>query len=563
MTLRDDTVDRGLELFLVLVRERPELSAELEASAEEFFGGRLPQGDARETLLAARRHLEWFVLERHSPSLFRTPVEGLLSEWLERAGPELGAHGDAFLSSFTGVFEVRDVHAGRGAWLADLAGFGEYPVEEPAGSAALETEDIIVGRLFPLEPGRWHVSRAAGVVRSPELLRTLERDLGKIRAERGGSRVVRLSQRVLETTFWRPATAHTSERDPVLEARRLLATGGLDEASIRALFERLGELPFDPSRLVYGAGDELADVLDALAFETEVDLTRARALLIEAWAKLAAPEPAAQPAPAAETVAQRDRRAALAAFEAGRAAGRDLDELFEELERSLAIDDDDDGEDLGGLDAVGDAGAVDDASTTPAPDFPGVVGAMVEEFLWELGQSGRGEDATRFRLLRKLSRFAEPIGAFEGLGRPELLRFAAFWVHEQDELRDGGTARTLVDALDAFCHWAEKTHDVALHSEFAPTLAGLRRSLPRIAEANRGVEPANASTTGELFEYLGRRGGRAELRDRRGEARTADLGPLELRWLQPGDRLRAQVGPDGRARVFRCYPPESAGLLGT
>src|SRR6185503_1897845 len=70
-------IDRALEGFLAMVQEEPSLRAEFEGSTDEFFRGAPPSGDPRAVLLDAHRHVEWFVLERHSATLRNTPVEAL------------------------------------------------------------------------------------------------------------------------------------------------------------------------------------------------------------------------------------------------------------------------------------------------------------------------------------------------------------------------------------------------------------------------------------------------------------------------------------------------------
>ena len=100
---------------------------------------------------ALRRHFEWFLLERHSPALFGTPIERWADRWRAIATPELARFERALQASFSGVFAVTDVRPGEGVWLRDIAGFGGYPLVEPEGAKVLEPDDLIVGRLFPLE----------------------------------------------------------------------------------------------------------------------------------------------------------------------------------------------------------------------------------------------------------------------------------------------------------------------------------------------------------------------------------------------------------------------------
>src|SRR6185503_8109201 len=103
-----------------------------------------------------------------------------------------------------------------------------------------------------------------------------------------------------------------------------------------------------------------------------------------------------------------DAARALAEFERKRKAGLPLDDVFDELERELALDEDEN-ENEGDADAADvDDGDPDDSDAgeravpkgdadevSPAPDFPGVVSAMITEFLWETGRDSgalRAED---------------------------------------------------------------------------------------------------------------------------------------------------------------------------
>lgn len=533
----EEAIERALALYLALVREDPAAAGEFEASAVEFFQGPPPSGSPRETLLAARRHLEWFVLERHSPVSFGVPVERWLAEWRRRAGPELLPYDASLADSFAGVLEVTGVEPEGRLWLADLAGLGEYAVAEAPGSALFEVGDLIVGRVFPLPGGGHHVSRAAGVYRDARLRDALASDLRRVRRE-GGGHVRHVGQRDLEATFF--AQEASEAPDPEAEARALLEEGGVPRQRVEAYLARLAASPFDPTLLAHGVGDALGVILDELAFDTEVDLDRARPVLTRTWASLAEHDP---PTPD-EAPAASDPRAALEAFERGRRAGGDLETLLATLERDLRLDD-----------VEGD-----DDDPAPAPDFPGVVGAMVEEFLWETGRAS-AEDAERFGVLRALGRFAAGIGVFEDLQGQDLLRFAAFWIHEDGTLASSAEAHDLVDALERFAAWAAEAH--ALELGFGRLRGGLEHSLPRLVEANRHLSTvaAHVDAPGELYEVLRcDADGACELRAREGHERRARIAPEIARWLRPGDRLRARAGPGSALEPLRCYPAELAAV---
>jgi len=541
MSTSPDTTEHAFGLLARLAREGPPLSAEMEGSVAEFFDGPIPAGDALATLHHARRHLEWFLLERHSAGLFGVPAERLLDQWRAMAKeaqlPEeaIGVIQD----SFTGAFEVTGL-AEDGAWLSDMAGLGDYALQRPPASLAVG--DLLVGRLYLSGDGLYIASPGIGVFRDPSLRAAIERDLGRAREE--GAKVLHLSQFELERLFFRSQASPGGEGDPVAEAQAILLEEGLTSGEVDTLLESLSRSPFDGARLVSGASDILGGVLDELAFETQVDLERVRTALTKAWLALSEPDGGNSPSPAQPG---RDRRSALESFDQGRAAGRDLDELFGELARDLQLS----GE------AEPDPGEV-----SPAPDFPGVVGAMLDEFRWEVEQQEGAEVAARHASLAPLGEYSAHLGRFEELDRTELLRFTAFWIPERGGL-DGEGARHLLESLGSFCSWAEAAHEMPLATEFAPTLAGLRGSLPRIVELNQALPEPPEESRGVLYEVCSdERGHYAGLLDREGQTHQAQVDPTLAESLRAGDRLRGEIDLEGRLALYRCYPPEAGGLSG-
>jgi hypothetical protein len=301
--------------------------------------------------------------------------------------------------------------------------------------------------------------------------------------------------------------------------------------------------PFDPVNPLTGAGDALGRALDLIAFESDADLARAREVLFGWWRSrtLGAAGAPASTAPDADTEESSDTRSALAAFDAGRAAGEDLEALFGHLEADLGLD------------------SGDEPDTETAPDFPGVVAAVVEEFLWELGREQGEETAERHAQLRELGSFAtqvEGLGVFENLGARELGLFASSWAVERGLYPDASSALAMLDALAAFCAWVEQAHEHPLVEEFTSDLEELRRSLPRLAEANSllGTDgpPGPGSTMGEL-----------ELEDGtpRVAGRTLTLPEGVLAHLEGGDLVRVRDGADGALLAERCFPPSAGGYL--
>jgi len=388
------TIERGLDLFRVLIGENNALAAEFEASHSEFSTGVAGEGpgavgdpDAPAELLAARRHLEWFLLERPSAHLERVPVQALQDAWFERAGTAERQIAEAFLHSLAGAFEVTSSEPGRGVWVTDLFAPGEMPIEEREAAPELQPGDLLVGRLFPIGEGVFRLSPAVACFRDPRLLEAVRGDLEQMRSSRRG--VLRVQQLDLERLFFtsaaaaRPGLPDESHETGSAAATRIhaeLVEAGLAPEDAAGVIETLRDAPRTPGFIT--------EILDQLAFDTDVDLDRTRRALAELWSinhTTASSATAAQDTAAQDTAGEdtaEDAHTALAAFDQGRAAGTDLEELFRELAANLGVE-----------------APTDDDEETPPPEFPGVVGAMVEEFLWDVGrQKGLRRPSTVLRV---------------------------------------------------------------------------------------------------------------------------------------------------------------------
>ena len=536
-------IDRAFHALHAQIERDPTLHAELVRAALEF--GDAAQETPRAAELWKRRLLEWFVLERASGSMRAPPLEELLEG--ARAGDDDGVTilAGALRGSQVGIFTVTGVEAGRGLWMKELASRGEYPIAEAEAAAMFQHGDLVAGRIFPLEDGSWHVSCAAAFFRNTELVRAVESDLERARAARRG--FVRVSQLELERMFFGSSAGKTD--DALSAARDLLTRGGVAAEEIDQLFDRLAEAPFEAERVVHGADDVLADVLDRLAFDTAVDLDEARRLLVLAWSELAGRGrgrgASLQPAERRPERPSRDVAEALADFERARESGSPLDQAFRELEAELGLDDDDDSE-----------------PDAPAPDFPGVVGAIVEEYLWEV-RTRDDRRAAEAESLRAFADYGRSIGVLENLGVRDLLAYACHWLPESDRLGDADAARAHLSAWNDFLRWADEEQGLALHAAFKPTLRGLESSLPRIIEANRRRTRASDPAVGELLECVRVHDQeRLRVRDRAGDEFEAEVDPELVRWLRVGDRMRARLNDDGRLAVYCCYPPEARALGG-
>lgn len=549
MTLGDDFEQR-FEALEGRVREDAILAREFQESGPEFFQGRFDPAREKDDALARRRHLEWFLLERTSQSLEGLAIQRLAEVDAERSGLDDPARLAALLGSHASLFEVSGVKPGEGLWLRDLASHGEYPVLEPEAAQVLEKGDLIAGRIFPTPEGVHRLSRAAAFYRNPSLLEALRNDLERARASRRG--VVRVNQRELESMFF-AADLTGTPADPVGEARALLLEGGVEREQIDAWFEELAQTPFERERLVVGVDDALGPLLDRLAFDSTVDLDAARRALVHAWESLATHgigtgislTPQAPPRAAATEAV--DAARALAEFETKRKAGLPLDQIFSDLEKELCLEE--------GTEAA------DPGESSPAPDFPGVVGAMITEFLWETEREAGPARAAELRPIESFGRFAHDIGVFENLSSRDLLTYTAWWLPESGDLSSGDDARALLGALASFLRWADETQDLELYAGFHATLSALAESLPRVTEANRRRTRSADPSQGELYEILDLDQGRARVSDRGGVESEARIEPDLAAWLKPHDRVRANRMDDGRLAVYCCYPPEAGGLV--
>ncbi len=522
----------------------PVWRAEFESSRAEFFPAEHAPADVP---AAARRHLEWFLLERVDPHGPELAFERIVRE-LEPDADHAAEWSARLRETHVGVLEVTGVQPGEGLWVRDLGGRGEFPVSEEAASHVVQVGDILAGRLFPIGGGTFQLSTGAAFHRDARLLEALRADFDRARENNRG--VLRVGQRQVESIFF--GRARSAPTDAVADARKLLVGSGIEPELVETFFEDLAQAPWDEDRLVHGAQDVLSEILDDLAFESAVDIDAARRALLAAWAQLANRGPGTGPTidrPTPETAGVADPATdvatAVARFEERRQAGEPVAKLLDELERDLALE---------------EPGGESDTDGDPIPDFPGVVGAMVEEFLWEASTREGDAAAVRHANLRDLGRATEHVGVFENLGPRDLLVYAGWWLPETGTLAGADDARARIASLAAFCHWAEREHELKLHSEFQPTLARLGDSLPRIAEANERRTRGARRDEGELFELLKLEDERVQLRSKSDRVLAARIEPDLASWLRPGDRVRGSVRDQERLAVYCCYPPEVAAL---
>jgi hypothetical protein len=554
MSRAREVIERGLARYQELVGEIPGLEEEFLGSQEEFFAAGAREG--ADQVLAPRRHLEWFLLERPSPFLGGVPAQALRDEWRSGAEDDEEEHEAAFLQSHAGAFEITSSEAGRGLWVRDLFGLGEYPVEEPEAALELQPGDLLVGRLFPVGDALFALSPAVSCFRNPGLVLAVRDDLERLRKSRRG--VLRIQQIELERLFFSssPATEGAEAPDLASErehARTELRAAGLAEGDAE-----------DALALVARAASEersvVTELLNRLAFETDIDLERTRRALIELWAaesRAVTEEPAGAglgggptscaSAGGAERVSAdgtvdslQDVRSALEAFERGRAAGGDLEGLFRQLAEELGVD------------------VLPEGDESELPDFPGVVGAMVEEFLWDVGRERGAPTAERLGGIRLLARFGSEIGVFENLGRRDLLDFGGRWLLDEGALSGAEEARAVLDALEEFCRWCEERHAHPLWTESGELIEKLAQSVPRLVVARQRTAPPSGSD--RPWQVLAVSDDELVLRRDDGEERRVPV-PARLDQLfRAGDLVHARTEGDDFL-ISSSYPAELRELL--
>ncbi|MHC4893936.1 MAG: hypothetical protein ACYTFV_11365 [Planctomycetota bacterium] len=342
----------------------------------------------------------------------------------------------------------------------------------------------------------------------------------------------------------------------------LLTDGGVERERAEAWVESLREAAEAAARIGEDGTGVRNRLLESLAFDTSVDLDRARELLGPAWAAFArarTPERVVQES-AAETqtgsagtgaTQTSDNapitgdgpdavRQALENYDRGREAGVGLEQLFNTLEQELDLDDDEE---------------EDDAT---APDFPGVVAAMVEEFLWENDQGGEALEPDQAAALKSFAQFTADVGLFESLTADHLLTFAARWSLDRGRLTNESVAIATLSALEAFARWSDSEHELELWSDFSETAETLGANLPRVVRANStlGVgeldvgDPARLDLTEDLAEE------RLGVRDPNGDWYVVEAPASVLSELRVGDQIACRF--EGECALpLRCYPPEA------
>lgn len=465
------TAEAGVAKLLRRLEAEPRLHAELQRARREFFGvdarvGPVVPGAAD---TAEHRFAEWFTLERDSDTLGAVPV----------TLPAFAAEVVELADSDAGVYLVQSVTP-KGAQALDLQDDALIDLAVPPGS--LQAEDLVVGRLFAAGAGQWTPSTASAVFRpGTELAQAFRRDVERLGLER------RLQQLELEHLLLRrpdqgrsPTSAAPTVPLEHLEAdlEKLLQPAG-GEYSVAAISQQLA--------VAARPGQVIGPLLEQLAFHTEVDLDRARALLLEVWnarhangedegsTDVAAPAAAEPPG---ETLGERLART----LDEGLRQKRDVGELFAQLERMAGIEPDAEDTDEE-VESDSDAAAV-----------RGDLGPLVEEYLWET-ERANDPAAAPLRTLVELQQNAPvPHSDLESVTAADLMRLLLHVYLGAASGARAASVRTAFAEVRSFYRWAVSTQEMAVGEALDQCHGALLDHLDRLQAAGQALSTATGST---------------------------------------------------------------------
>jgi len=428
------------------------------------------------------RFREWFLLERQSLVMGTAPIVAL----------ELSAEEQPLQASTAGVYAVT-VKVGEPARGRDMQDGEAEALELCAPEGALLDGDLLIGRMYRGAEDRWVPSAAVAVYRpGMRVAAAIQTDLGQLGLER------RLTQLELEQLLLRQQQAvdAASAAAPTRPVEHL-------EAELEQLFAEAGDRfeATDISESLHASattGEVINSLLDELAFETTVDLDRARRLLLELWnahhqlddsrvleprcGLAATDDEATDPAPAgaasagdnvqplvdpsAETLGQRLVRE----LDAGIAARQDIEELFEKLEALAGIDpaetDQDEGDPMALVEEVmGPTAEVmtGDGSPADAGDFD----PLLQEYLWETDQRQTAAAQSLGLFLQLQHNAPLPRTDLESITGQDLMRLLLHVYLAGSPKARAQAVRQALTAVREFFEWLQETQEFNLQTVHA------------------------------------------------------------------------------------------------
>jgi hypothetical protein len=537
----------------------PHVAAELQRARREYFPGAHDKAATapRAGDPAEQRFQEWFTLERESEVLGAVPA----------AVPELGGDAAEYLDSLAGLWLVHNVTP-RAVEARDLQDGQTLDLTAPPGT--LQQGDLVVGRLFAEGAGRWSPSPAAAIFRpGEEIAQAFLRDMQRLGLER------RLHQVELERLLLRQpeppqrgASAPTPAEPEIplehLEADldRMLAASG-SEHSAASISQQLA--------LAVRPGQVLGPLLDELAFDTTVDLDKARELLLAIWNAhhrgLDGAAGGADEAPAApgETLGE----LLVRTLDEGLAQKRDVEELFAQLERMAGIEPDaeddaepvDDGETADEDEAqfAGDDEADDDDDDDDEPsarrrqpdaldadldaDAEGNLAPLIEEYLWETGRTEdpRAADLRHFAALQ--ANAALPHRDLEDITSGDCMRLLLHVYLAAPPTERAARVRSTFEQLRGFYAWAVEAQEMDVGSVLEGCRGALLDQIERLQAACLALStPAPGRQRPGMLEVeeVGKQG--FGVRDDDGGDHWIDA-PDAAALVRPGDLLLGALQP--------------------
>lgn len=535
------TVELTVASLAEAMAKDPRLGTELVRARREFLGT-----DSAEAVGAAdkahHRFAEWFALERESEHLGAVPIE--VEPYCESASD--------LCDSIAGVYLVLDCTEDS-VQARDLQDESVLELAVPAGS--LQQGDLLVGRLFELDVDLWTPSTAAAVFRpGQELGKAFHRDV---------------QQLGLDRRLWQIELEH-------LLLRRLDASPGplVDQAPLEHLEADLDQLlQTGKSRLsaaevsqslamARGPGPVMGPLLDALAFDTEVDLDQCRVLMLQIWnAHHSQPIDQAQVSPVEQAPGEKLGERLARTLEEGLKHKRDVAELFAQLERMAGLRPEDGDESEQPRDAeVAELEEDEDDAEAPQDDpdeepgehadddredaaegsvaASGDLDPLVQEYLWETGRAGEPAGPTLRLWLQLQADSPLPHTDFEFVTAKDLMRLLLYVYLGAAPADRANAVRSAFAELQRFYAWAASTQEQDFRSVLDECKGPLLDQVERLQEA--GIQFSTAATTNARpgilqVEDLGPNG--FGVRDDDGENHWLRASPRALASLRVGDLL--------------------------
>ncbi|MDE0891213.1 MAG: hypothetical protein OSB14_03425 [Planctomycetota bacterium] len=529
-----------MSLFLELIQGDEELRSIFASARAEYFPGTGAfSGNPQDAPAAEMRLLEWFLFEHDLKG--KLTIEGLMPEWRQLASPQLAAQESVFLGTMASMF-VLVGPAGDGLhWLRDLAGLGEFATDLRTPADAVQVGDLVVGRLYSGGDSTHILSPGAGCFRDEELLKAVQGDVDLAR-NNGQRKALRMRQVDLEAMFWGSGKKDQTTT-PTHRLRSFLDEGGLSADEIDGLVESLAQQPLPEDTSSPLIAGYISELLNHLAFETDIDLTKAQELFLSCWVHLQSAtngaveerDDAGDLTSDAQIPEQQDTKSAVDAFSEDRTAGLDATESISRLCERLGIDVEDDSDET---ETDGHSGA---------PVLP----LLLTEYLWDIGRTD-GEEATlRHACLEEPLTTLDDIQIVEELTAKRLLLLGCT-VLVQDPDVSVEQSEVVATALERFCRWCVEHHGVPKDEDVERAFESFPASLIRVIGVNKALNTQEAS--GDWFIVEASEGGLV-VRPDSPDIPIISLSALAEHGLEEGDFVRGAIQQDELV-VTRCYPRE-------